>query len=164
VWEQAWQAARPFFMWAEETWLGESVRDSVWAFAVLEVVHLWGLTILLGSLFVVYLRVAGFGFRNQSPGQVARQFAPWNIAGLSVMVVSGGSLFVSEAMKCWESEPFRLKMTLFLPAVMFHFALTRRIRSDRGRDLHPVLRKLAAGFAGMLWLGVGIAGRWIGYY
>ena len=78
--------------------------------------------------------------------------------------MSGGTLFLSEAMKCWESEPFRIKMTLFFPAVFFHFVVARRIGRAPEERFPPMLRKLAAGFAGILWLGVGIAGRWIGYY
>jgi hypothetical protein len=161
VWEQAWDAALPFFEWAEETAIGEAVRDSVWAFAILEVLHLWGLTILLGSLFVVYLRVAGFGLRTQPVAELARRLAPWTLAGLGIMVFSGSALFLSEALKCWESAPFRIKMTLFVPALLVHFTLARSIRNE---TTNPILHKATAGFAAMLWLGVGIAGRWIGYY
>jgi hypothetical protein len=154
----------PFFAWCQESWIGQSVRESPWAFAFVEVVHLWGLTILLGSLLMTYLRLAGLSMRTQTVEQVARQLAPWTLVGLSIMVVSGGTLFLSEALKCWESEPFRIKMTLFFPALLFHSWLYRQMKGPPEGRWSPALRTLAAGVAGSLWLGVGIAGRWIGYY
>jgi hypothetical protein len=164
VWNQAWESFRPFFLWCNETWIGQTVRESTWTFAIVEVFHLWGLTILLGSVLVLYLRLAGLTLRSQSIEQVARQFAPWTAVGVSLMVISGGTLFLSEAVKCLESDPFRIKMALFFPALLFHFGLYRK--SIRGREEHfsPMLGKLAAAFALTLWLGVGIAGRWIGFY
>ena len=164
MWNQAWESFRPFFLWCNETWIGQTVRESTWTFATVEVVHLWGLTILLGSVLVLYLRLAGLAMRSQPIEHVARQFAPWTILGLSVMVLSGGTLFLSEAVKCLESDPFRIKMALFFPAVLFHFWLYRKIlRVQRGR-FNPILEKLAGAFAATLWLGVGIAGRLIGFY
>lgn len=164
MWNQAWESFRPFFLWCNETWIGQTVRESKWTFAIVEVVHLWGLTILIGSLLVLYLRLAGLTMRGQPIGHVARQFAPWTILGLSVMVMSGAALFLSEAVKCLESEPFRIKMALFFPAVFFHFALYRKMIRVQEEHFNPILGKLAGAFAGILWLGVGIAGRWIGFY
>lgn len=160
MWNELWESFRPFFVWCNETSLGQAVRESTWAFAVVEVIHLWGLTILLGSLLVLYLRVTGFVMRTQPIDDVARQFAPWTLVGMGVMAISGGTLFLAEAMKCLESGPFRIKMALLVPAVVFHFALYWNVtRSEPGR-----LTKVAGVVAATLWLGVGIAGRWIGFY
>jgi len=163
VWNQTWESFRPFFLWCNETWIGQAVRASKWAFAIVEVVHLWGLAILVGSLAVLYLRLAGLAMRHQTVPQVARQFAPWTVAGLSLMAASGGTLFLSEAVKCLESDPFRIKMAFLLPAVLFHFTLYRKLKRSEGH-LNLMWGKLAAVVASSLWLGVGIAGRWIGFY
>ena len=164
MWNQAWESFRPFFLWCNETWIGQTVRESKWTFAIVEVVHLLGLTILLGSLLVLYLRLAGLAMRSQSIEHVARQFAPWTAFGLSVMVMSGGTLFLAEAVKCLESGPFRIKMALFFPAVLFHFGLYRKVIRVQEEHFDPMLGKLAGAFAGTLWLAVGIAGRWIAFY
>ena len=70
---------------------------------------------------------------------------------------------MSEAVKCLESDPFRIKMAFLLPAVLFHFTLYRKLRRSEGH-LNLMWGKLAAVVASSLWLGVGIAGRWIGFY
>ena len=62
-----------------------------------------------------------------------------------------------------ESDPFRIKMSFLLPAVLFHFTLYRKMRRTEGHS-NPLWGKLAAVVASGLWLGVGIAGRWIGFY
>jgi hypothetical protein len=164
VWNQAWESFRPFFLWCNETWIGQSVRESTWAFAFVEVIHLWGLTMLLGSLLMVYLRVTGLAMRTEPVESIARQFAPWNLVGLIVMVLSGGTLFLAEALKCLENDPFRIKMALLLPAVFFHYGLYRKVSQVHARPLSPALAKLGGAIAAALWLGVGIAGRWIGFY
>jgi hypothetical protein len=164
VWNRIWESLLPFALWCNETWMGQTVRDSQWTFATVEVIHLWGLTILLGSVLVVYLRLAGLAMRGHSIPHLARQFAPWTGTGLGIMVVSGAMLFLSEAVKCVESEPFRIKMALFFPAVLFHFVLYRKMIRIPDGDSNPIFGKFAAVCAGSLWVGVGIAGRWIGFY
>jgi hypothetical protein len=164
MWNQVWESFRPFFLWCNGTWIGQSVRESTWAFAVVEVVHLWGLTILLGSLLVLYLRLSGLAMKSQTVAYVARRFAPGTVFGLILMIVSGGTLFLAEALKCLESGPFRIKMALFVPAVLFHFGLYRKITTLRKRPLNPAFAIAGSTIAAALWLGVGIAGRLIGFY
>ena len=59
-------ATLPFFRWADHTWIAMWIRDSTWVFALLEVFHLFGLTLLLGTLVVVNLRLFGFGLTGHS--------------------------------------------------------------------------------------------------
>ena len=145
--------------------LGMAVRNSKWTFAITEVAHLWGLAILLGASMVLYLRMAGLTLRHQPVSQVARQFGPWALAGLALMATSGGLLFMSEALKCLESPPFRIKMAFLFPAIIFHFTIYRKMkRGDESALFSPILGKLTAAVATTLWLGVGISGRLIGFY
>ena len=43
----------PFFEWCEATWLGNSIRESLWLFPVIEAVHLLGLCLLGGAILLV---------------------------------------------------------------------------------------------------------------
>ena len=83
--------------------------------------------------------------------------------GLIAMLMSGFLLFSSEAMKCYGNDGFRLKMELLVPAVLFQFTFFRWV--TRQEELK---RSSAAGWAAcalstILWMGVGVCGRAIGF-
>jgi len=152
----------PFFNWSEETWLGNVIRNHQYPFAVIEVVHLFGLTLLLGGIFLMSLRLFGLIMRDMPLSQVARQLGWISLLGLVVMAVTGVSLFASEALKCYNNNMYWYKMAFFFPATIFHFTLYRKVtRSDNSQ---PFLRGLTGFLALFLWFGVAVFGRAIGYF
>jgi hypothetical protein len=153
----------PFFQWAEATTLGEVIRTSSWAFAVIESVHLLGLAMIGGAVLIVDLRLLGFGLREQPIADVAREARPWLVGSLIVMLVTGVGLFLSEAMKCYESTAFAVKMTCLVLAIVFTFTVRMKVTlADEGR-VRPAVLKLVAIVSLALWFGVGASGRWIGF-
>jgi hypothetical protein len=101
---------RPYFEWCGNTWLGSSVRDTVWAFPLIETFHLLALAVLLGTVLIVNLRVFGLGERYVSVPQIARQLEPWMLAAVGVLIASGIPMALSEPIKCFESYSFPIKM------------------------------------------------------
>ncbi len=152
-----------FFRWADESSVGAAIRASTWVFAFIEVFHLLGLTLLLGTVVLVDLRLCGYGLRRQSMAEVASDALPWMLAGMVVTMGSGSLLFVSEAMKCYGSPPFFVKMGLLFTALVFTFTLHRKL-TKRSTPPPPVWGKVAAGLSLFLWFGVGLAGRAIAFY
>jgi len=153
----------PFFQWAEATTLGEMIRTSPWAFAVIESFHLLGLSVIGGAVLIVDLRLLGFGLRQQPIADVARDARPWFVGSLIVMLVTGVGLFLSEAMKCYASTAFAVKMTCLALAIVFTFTVRMKVTmADEGRVRPPWL-KLVALVSLALWFGVGASGRWIGF-
>jgi hypothetical protein len=160
--ERMLRATRPFFDWAEATWLGSTIRNHQYPFAIIEVFHLFGLTLLLGGIFLMSLRLFGFVMRDMPVPQVARQLGWISFFGLLVMVSTGVSLFASEALKCYNNNMYWYKMAFFFPATIFHFTLYRKVtRSDKSQ---PFMRGLTGFLALFLWFGVAVFGRAIGYF
>ena len=154
---------RPLFQWCNSTWISVEIRDSTWMFAVVEIVHLLGLAVLLGSMVVLDLRLMGWGMRRQPVSRIARELGPWIHGGLAFMVITGALMFLSEAMKCYASPPFAAKMVLLSMAVVSHLAIFRQaLRMEDSAPL-PLWAKPAACLSLALWFGVGIAGRAIGF-
>ena len=73
-------------------------------------VHLLGLALLGGSVLVIDLSLLGFGLRGVRKTQVVRSLAPLFRLSLVVMLVTGVLLLSEEALKCYYSPAFRLKI------------------------------------------------------
>ena len=151
----------PFFTWCEKSAIGEAIRNSQWLFPVIESVHLLALVLIAGAVLVVDMRLFGLGLRRQPVAQLAREAQPWLIGGLMVMLTTGVLLFLAEAIKCYYSPAFAVKMTSLLLALIFTFTVRRKVAlADR---VSPLWSRLVAVVSVALWSGVGIGGRWIGF-
>jgi hypothetical protein len=150
-----------FFRWADHLWISQFIRDSTWIFAFLEVLHLFGLTLLLGTMTVVALRMCGAGLTRQKLADVASDAFPFTILGMVVSISSGLLLFVSEALKCYGSGPFFIKIGLLFAGLLFTFTFQRRLtRAEQPSGA----AKFAAVLSLALWFGVGLAGRAIAFF
>jgi hypothetical protein len=153
----------PLFQSLEASGIGQTIKTSPWVFPVIESVHLLALAVIGGAVLIVDLRMLGLGLRRQSIVEVARDAQPILVGSLIVMLVTGVGLFLSEAVKCYYSTPFRVKMVCLLLAAIFTFTVKRRLTSADERRVRPLWFKLAALVSLALWLGVGASGRWIGF-
>ena len=144
----------------EQSGIGMLVRESLWLFPALEAVHLLGLSLLGGSLLLVDLRLLGLGIRSRTSEQMMTASKPWLLISLLVLIATGVPLFLSEAVKCYYSYSFWVKMSALITGLLYTFLIK-----------HPVIRRGAVpavrGCLGILsigvWLTVAGAGRWIGF-
>src|SRR5437667_3992540 len=145
----------PFFKWCDSTWLGETIRSSRIYFPIVETFHLLALTMLFGAVIVLNLRLCGLIMKNQPTQQVAKDLAPWAWWSLVVILVSGITLFLSEAMKCYASLPFQVKMVFLFFAIVFHFTIQRKV-SRSEREPRTTWGVLVGSVSVLLWLGDGL--------
>ena len=151
------------FQWCEQSGIGAAIRRSAWLFPMIEAIHLLGLGFIGGAVLVVDLRLLGFGLRRQSVAQLSRDAQPWLIGSLIVMIITGGLLFTSEAIKCYYHGAFWFKMASLLLAIVFTFSVQRKVVMGDEARLRPIWSKTVAVVSVLLWSGVGIGGRWIGF-
>ena len=153
----------PLFQSIEASGIGQTIKTSPWAFPVIESVHLLALAVIGGAVLVVDLRMLGLGLRRQRIVEVARDAQPVLVGSLVVMIVTGVGLFVSEAVKCYYSTPFKVKMVCLVLAAIFTFTVKRQVTLADEARVRPLWFKLVALVSLTLWLGVGASGRWIGF-
>ena len=122
----------PFFEWCGRTWLGTTVRDTVWAFPVIETFHLLALAVLLGTVLIVNLSAFGVACGAPSGPVTARELEPWMLTSLAVLILSGIPMAMSEPMKCFESWSFPIKMILLLVAILWHFTFPAKVEGQTG--------------------------------
>ena len=153
----------PYFQWLSDTRVSQAIGQSSWAFAVIESVHLLALAVIGGAVLMLDLRLLGLGLRDQPIERVARDVFPWFVGSLIVMLVTGFGLFMSEAIKCYYSNPFWVKMASLLLATIFAFTVRRSVALAGEGRVRPIWLKVVAVVSLVLWFAVGASGRWIGF-
>jgi hypothetical protein len=153
------------FQWIEHSALGTSVNNSLWAFAALEAVHLLALAVIGGAVLIVDFRTLGWVLPRQSVSSVAREAQPWLVWSLIAMFLTGIPLMASLAYsKYYQNGAFRLKMLFLAAAIGFTFTVRKRIVLGSPELAESTIAKTAAAVSVLLWSGVGIMGRGIGFY
>jgi hypothetical protein len=159
-----WDSLYPYYLWIENTSIGHGIRESKWIFALTEVFHLFGITVFLGTVVILALRLFGAVLKRQTVAEVARVLTPWSMSALGLTVSTGILLFMSETTKCWGNIAFRYKTLFFFLAIFFQFAVLRQVlRSDEGR-FSSLTRRLTAVVSVFLWFGVAVTGRAVFFF
>ena len=128
---------------------------------ITEVAHVLGLVSFLAALLLVNLRLLGVGLRRQSIPEVAAAAAPLLWAGLGLTLLTGTILFLSGPVRYYLNSAFQPKMALLALALLVQVALYRRV--VRLQAPSAALGRAVGGASLLLWFGVGLCGRAIGY-
>ena len=145
----------------EQSFIGEAIRNSIWMFPVIEAVHLIGLAILGGSILVGDLRLLGLLLSTKPINYVISQTTLYLKLGLIILVSTGIPLFLSEAIKCYYSRAFWIKMSALLIGLVFIFF----IRNPMGLSAVEgnTKLKIIGAVSVSTWAIVAGSGRWIGF-
>lgn len=156
-----------FCHWLEKTNLGLWVHNSVWAFPVIETVHIFGIIILVASTSILDLRMLGLAFKLDTVTKLARTYLPWAWLGFGIQLVTGLLLFSSEAVSMYGNIAFRLKMLMIvaagLNALIFHVTAYTSVDNWEHDRVAPFSARFAGTASILLWFGIVAAGRWIAY-
>jgi hypothetical protein len=153
--------------WLESTRLAVTITESEWLFPTIETFHVLAFTLVIGSIAMLDLRLLGVSTRNMGAMQLSDEVLPWTWSAFVVAAISGSLMFVSAATKYYANVPFRIKMVLMALAganmAIFHFGAWRRVHHWNDRFPTPRAVRVAAGLSLTFWIGVVVAGRWVGF-
>jgi hypothetical protein len=156
-----------FCQWLYNTAWAEFVRANELLFPTFESIHVLAITLVLGSIAVVDLRLLGITSRNRPVTKLIREVLPVTWTAFAIAVITGGTLFASNALEYAHNFPFRMKMLLMLLAglnmVVFHFVTYRSIGQWDDAARPPRSARLAGGLSMAMWLAIVAFGRWIGF-
>lgn len=153
------------FAWIHTTWLSQLAGKSDWVFTTMETVHFMGLSLLLGSMAILDLRI----LRVIKRIPVAKLFdlIPLAIAGFVIQFISGVTMFSAEPAKYWGNLGFRIKMALIalagFNALWFWIFEHRALKTGAAGQEIKTSAKVVAGLSLGLWLLVLAFGRIITY-
>jgi len=156
-----------FCHWLHDTAWAETIRANELLFPTFESLHVLAITLVLGSIVVVDLRLLGFTSRNRPVTKLIREVLPVTWVAFAVAVLTGGTLFASNAVEYAHNFPFQMKMLLMLLAglnmLVFHFITYRGIGQWDEAQRTPPSARAAGAISITLWLGIVAFGRWIGF-
>jgi hypothetical protein len=155
--------------WLQSSALGHAVRSSgVWAYGVINLTHIIGVSSLFGAVLVLDLRLLGF-WRSVALTAISRPTVPIAATGFAIAATSGICMLATNGTE-YAGNPF---IYIKFPAIglglinvaALNFSAAWRARKDR--DLSPKELshlKLVGGLSLICWLTAISAGRLIGYW
>ena len=155
----------------EASGLGQAMRQWLWLYPSVEVVHIVGIALLFGSIAVLDLRLLGVG-RSIPVRPLARHVLPWTAASFLLIVPSGLMMFTAHASEFISSPVFVLKMCLImaggLNAALFHTVVFPSVEvwdSEEMRKLGPPpSARISAAVSLAIWICVIACGRLLAYF
>jgi hypothetical protein len=147
------------------------MRDSLWLFPAVNIVHLVGIALLFGSVVVLDLRLLGLS-RGLSVRRLAGHVLPWSAASFLLIVPSGLMMFVAHASDFISSPVFALKMCLIMAAginaAIFHAVALRTADVWDSEDMRklppPTSARLTGAVSLLIWISVIACGRLLAYF
>jgi hypothetical protein len=147
------------FDWMETSLVGAAVRDHLWVYPTLLVLHAVGLAFAVGVNLAIALRV--FGVAQALPVQPFARFLPALYVAFAVNAVSGIGLVFNNPSR-WLVDPvFYTKLALLALAMVALQLLNRRVL--RAPDALNAGSRALAATSMLLWAGALATGRLMGY-
>ncbi|HEX8414163.1 MAG TPA: hypothetical protein VF637_09800 [Sphingomicrobium sp.] len=150
-----------FVAWVEGTGLAHIMQSQFWLFSVLETAHFFGLSLLLGAIFIVDMRVLGF-FRS-IPVAAAGKLIPLAIVGFAINLISGVGFFFSDPSSYFYNPAFKLKMALVIVAGLnaMYFTLTEhgRVMSLPSGTPARTTARVTSALSLIVWFSIILLGR-----
>jgi hypothetical protein len=139
------------------------LRNSKHAIPVIQSFHLFGITLLLGSMLILNLRLLGIGLQEIPLKVLAKYVWSWGTAGLLLAMVSGFFVFLPDPARYAANTSFLVKMSLLAVTILFQFTLYRRVVRAEAAEPEPRRLLWMPLLSLCMWFGIGWAGRAIAF-
>ncbi len=159
-----WYTAQ--LLWLEKTAVAATIRQSLWLYPALEIIHIVGIVLLAGAAILFDLRLLGYA-KNIPLLDLAPLLLTWSRRGLWFIIPSGFLLFSTNSVALGHDPVFWLKMILLILAGLNAWlfgAFTFRSVSTWNQNIPgpPAARAAAIGSL-ILWLTIIACGRLLAY-
>ena len=139
--------------------------NSPWGWPVVESLHFFGLSLLIGTVGVFDLRMLGFGAGISY--QFLHQLVPIGVFGYALNVTTG-TMFLSSAPDHLYNPAFQTKIGFMLVAganmMWFYVTTSSKVRDTKDFGIVSARAKAIAFVSLACWCGVIICGRLITYF
>jgi len=160
------QSITALLEWLQALPLAVFIHKTPWAFTTVQVVHVFAVSMVIGTIAIVDLRLLGLASTKRPFAELSRQVLPFTWAAFVVAVLAGVLLFISRATEYFVNPVFWIKMALIVLAginmVIFEFITVRDVQKWNTGPTPPPAR-LAGGISIACWALVLVFGRLIAF-
>jgi hypothetical protein len=142
-----------------------ALMNTAWAWPIAESLHFIGLSMLLGTIGIVDLRLLGVA--KAIPLLDLHRITRIGVVGFAINIVTGAAFFVSAPDQYLYNPAFQLKLACMLLAaanVVAFYTIAWPLLRRAAVNQVPVLAKLCAAVSLTAWTGVIVFGRLITFY
>lgn len=156
-----------FCHWLQNTSWATGIRQSDFLFPLIEGSHILALSLSVGLVLMLDLRLLRVVLPTEAVSTVMRQLMPWALPGFAVMFLTGLLLFFAQAEKVYTNSYFRVKMILLvllgINALVFQFKFYPALGEWDLSETVPSGVRLIAIFSLVFWMVVIACGRLMAY-
>ena len=156
-----------FCEWLAATPWSIALHESLYAYPLVETLHVLSLMLFVGTIAFVDLRLLGWALRDVPISEVTGRVLPYTIAGFALAALTGALLFYAIPVRTYLSIFFRVKVVMLCIAalnVAVYHRVTRQSAVAWDHAARPPLRVRLAGAVSLVcWSTVVVMGRMIAY-
>ncbi|MFL6578898.1 MAG: DUF6644 family protein [Povalibacter sp.] len=148
----------------EHSALGAWMRGAEFAYPIVNVLHLLGLTLLIGPMLLLDLRLLGFA-RHFPLVESSAVLTRFSVLGLAILLPTGVLLFTADAGPLTQNPVLLTKLALITVALLnaVAFRLIWQGHLVHWDQQPPIFGRAQAVLSMGAWLIAGALGRWIAY-
>ena len=136
--------------------------DAEWVFPTAECFHIVGFGVAIGTIALIDLSLLGAGLRRKAAPQLLKATDPWTLIALTVVILAGMVLFLTDPRHYFRNFPFRLKIICLFLAIIFNYTIHRRVAlSER---VSAAASALTGAISLVLWSAVVAGGLFIAFF
>lgn len=155
-----------FWLWLEYLPVAGHI-GATWWFPLMESIHVVSITLMLGAILMLDLRVLGLAANSYAVSRMSKELVPWSATAFLVATLTGIAMFITRASVHVLNPAFQIKMLLIVLAginiAIFHLRIFRTVPQWDTSTKSPSSARIVAGASLFLWCGVMLAGRWVGH-
>src|SRR5262250_1145146 len=127
------QSITALLEWLQALPLAVFIHKTPWAFTTVQVVHVFAVSMVLGTIAIVDLRLLGLASTKRPFAELSRQLLPFTWAAFVLAAIAGSLLFISRATEYFVNPVFWIKMVLIVLAginmMIFEFKTVRGVQA-----------------------------------
>jgi hypothetical protein len=160
------ESINAYLTWLQALPAAVFIHRTPWAFTTVELIHVFAISLVVGTIAIVDLRLIGVGSTERPFRELSRRILPYTWAAFVVAVIAGSFLFISQATAYFNSTTFRIKMLIIAIAginMLIFELITARGAQKWDLGPTPPRARLAGALSLTCWILVVVLGRWTGF-
>lgn len=136
------------------------LETSELAFPILEILHIAGFIIAIGTTAAVDFRILEIGGIQQTPSQISKSTSWWMLGGLLVAIFTGLGLYSTDPDMYYTNWSFLIKMACLILVIILNYTVHRKMAYENSTSGGA---KIVALLSLLLWASVIFGGIFIAF-